>query len=214
MWEVNYDKNFGRGDGGFRLSRILEEDESSKSSVFYIPWSDRTSQTFSSFHDVKEKTLMIDDEGDDDLKIVNDNFDDGKSDAYSWINVDDSRQLPVVNSVPVSSKNPDLRVTEPSSLIESKGFEGQAIKEMNEDSFEDDKMDKTYNFNKIYGNSSSILMACFVRALLIGHNILTVWSVTDAYNENLYWLLVISNFFLIFEGMVVVIQKGGVEYLW
>ena len=63
-------------------------------------------------------------------------------------------------------------------------------------------------------DKSSMFMACFVRLLLIGHNVLTVWRVTETYNNNLYWLLLISNMLMIAEGLFTVIKRGGIDYKW
>ena len=61
---------------------------------------------------------------------------------------------------------------------------------------------------------SSVILATFVRLLLIGHNILTVWRVTATYKDELYWLLLISNVLLIAEGLFTVCRRGGIDYKW
>ena len=63
-------------------------------------------------------------------------------------------------------------------------------------------------------DKSSVFLAIFVRLLLIGHNALTVWRVTETYNDNLYWLLSISNVLMIAEGSFTVLKRGGIDYKW
>ena len=59
-----------------------------------------------------------------------------------------------------------------------------------------------------------VILAIFVRLLLIGHNVMTVWRVTVAYNDDLYWLLLISNVLMIAEGMFTIYTRGGMDYKW
>ena len=59
-----------------------------------------------------------------------------------------------------------------------------------------------------------VFLAIFVRLLLIGHNVMTVWRVTVAYNDDLYWLLLISNVLMIAEGMFTIFTRGGMDYKW
>ena len=42
--------------------------------------------------------------------------------------------------------------------------------------------------------------------MLIGHNSVTVWRVTEVYNDDLYWLLLIANLLLMAEGAYTVIK--------
>ena len=63
-------------------------------------------------------------------------------------------------------------------------------------------------------DKSEMFMAIFVRLLLIGHNVLTVWRVTETYNNNLYWLLMIAHVLTFAEGLFTVIKRGGIDYKW
>ncbi|XP_052815202.1 transmembrane protein 26-like [Mya arenaria] len=66
----------------------------------------------------------------------------------------------------------------------------------------------------LYGNHRPIFWAVFVRVLLVGHNVLTVWRVTEALGSPLYWLLAVLNLFLLLELHVVVVKRAGIEYSW
>ena len=57
-------------------------------------------------------------------------------------------------------------------------------------------------------------LAVFVRLMLIGHNSVAVWRVTVAYNDELYWLLLITNLLLMAEGAVAVYWRRGIDYKW
>ena len=59
-----------------------------------------------------------------------------------------------------------------------------------------------------------VFLAIFVRLLLIGHNTMTVWRVTLAYKDDMYWLLLIANLLLIAEGVFTVSTRGGLDYNW
>ena len=59
-----------------------------------------------------------------------------------------------------------------------------------------------------------IFSAVFVRMLLICHNVVTVWRVTEDFNDQIFWFLIMANILLIVEGFVVIWKRGGVEYSW
>jgi len=66
----------------------------------------------------------------------------------------------------------------------------------------------------LYGNHYPIFWAVFVRVFLIGHNVLTVWRVTEAYESPIFWLLAAGNLFLLLELHVVIVKRAGIEYSW
>lgn len=80
-----------------------------------------------------------------------------------------------------------------------------------EDSESKDKKDTK---DLIYGNQKQIFWAVFVRFLLICHNVLTVWRVTEVYDERFFWLITLANILMLLELQVVVIKRAGVDYSW
>jgi len=43
---------------------------------------------------------------------------------------------------------------------------------------------------------------------------LTVWRVADIENNDLYWLLALTNVFMVIEGIYRVIKQDGEESKW
>lgn len=59
-----------------------------------------------------------------------------------------------------------------------------------------------------------VIKALIIRLLLIGHNVLAVWRVVKAYEDEYYWLLAIMNVFLFVEGIIVIARRRGTDYKW
>ncbi|XP_045211315.1 transmembrane protein 26-like [Mercenaria mercenaria] len=148
---------------------------------------------------------------DGEYTIVTEIMDDENLDAYQWHNLNGKSGLPTMKAVPIARANP--RLSQKAFIRHIRSFENGKIKMLDdgENAISEDE-EKEYDMR--YENNGPIIMACFVRFLLIAHNVLTVWRVTDDYNENMYWLIVIANFFLILEGIVVIIKRAGIEYEW
>ena len=67
---------------------------------------------------------------------------------------------------------------------------------------------------KIMMNLWKIIAAVAVRLGLIVHCMLTVWRVADIENNDLYWLLALTNVLMIIEGIYRVIKQDGEESKW
>ncbi|XP_045213334.2 transmembrane protein 26-like [Mercenaria mercenaria] len=208
MWNVRYE-----GDG-YTLS---EDDNNSQSSTYVIPWTDKVFRRSSnSVYNLPDERVVSDGELHDvrddwelhDVRDVND------TDAYSWINVDDTPKLSSVKSVPVPSVYTDVYST--SSLKQNQSFRdgGEITTTTDRRNMDNDKKIKEFDTSLIYGNHCSIFLACLVRMMLIGHNVLIVWRVTVDYKDTMYWLFTVANFFLIFECVIVIIRNAGKEYSW
>jgi len=63
-------------------------------------------------------------------------------------------------------------------------------------------------------SSTTLLAAVGVRALLISHNILTVWRVVLTRNDKKYWGLLVANSLTLAEGAAVIRRNGGIEWKW
>lgn len=67
---------------------------------------------------------------------------------------------------------------------------------------------------KIMSNFWKKFAAFIVRFGLIVHCMLTVWRVADVENNDLYWLLALTNVFMVIEGIYRVIKQDGEESKW
>lgn len=146
---------------------------------------------------------------DDELRIVDESMDSDEQEAYSVIGVDETTGLPELKSIPLQHAYPGISQTRFSEHRES--FQNSKVKRNTRES---DEGSVKKDYDQLYGNRGPILMACFVRLCMICHNVLTVWRVVESYNDSMYWLLVLGNFFLIFEGQIVVLKRAGIEYSW
>lgn len=195
--------------GSYYTVRKVQDPEELGLTPYTVPWSNQFTRPISKVYDVYEGPGASDGE----FKIVTEVMDDGEVEAYPWMKVNYASGPAATKSTPVSSSYKDF--SQKAFMRHIKSFQNGGIKKavVDEKADDDNKMDKKY-MQLLYGNNGAIFMACFVRLLLMAHNILAVWRVTDAYNDDMYWLLVIANFFLILEGMVVIIKKAGMEYSW
>ncbi|XP_069125070.1 transmembrane protein 26-like [Argopecten irradians] len=62
--------------------------------------------------------------------------------------------------------------------------------------------------------TKSIIQAIFVRAILAVHSLLTVWRTADVKNEDLYWLLGLTNILLLVELIYRIVKCKGQEGKW
>ncbi|XP_033739731.1 transmembrane protein 26-like [Pecten maximus] len=62
--------------------------------------------------------------------------------------------------------------------------------------------------------TKSIIQAVIVRAILAVHSFLTVWRTADVKNNDLYWLLGLTNILLLLELFIRVVKHEGQEGKW
>lgn len=60
----------------------------------------------------------------------------------------------------------------------------------------------------------SVLKAGFTRLLFAGHIFVTVWRVTDVYQDNIYWLLLLFLGGMLLEFIVIMYSREGKEWNW
>lgn len=60
----------------------------------------------------------------------------------------------------------------------------------------------------------TLCKAIFVRLLLISHNLLAVWRVKVAYNNDTYWLLALGVILIAWEGQYTILKNDGIEWKW
>ena len=202
MWKMRYDDYSEQGDGFYTMSVLPDEDKNSEATTYVVSWVDPVFRpTSSSVGNVTDTELRVHD------VTLNEVRDDDK-DANSWIRVDETANLPGVKSVSVPDTHRVYSISTNQSVLS--GIEKDKITMANKDS----SVQRDIDTNLIYGHQGSIFLTCLVRLLLIGHNVFATWRVTREYNEDTYWLLAVTNFFLLFEGVVVIIKNGGKEYSW
>lgn len=205
MWHVQYRGSLQQGDMSFT-------EEEGNSQFVVTPWRPYLpSGPVDRLYDVNNLDKPCT-RGDGEFTIVDEIMDNGDddSDAYSVVILDDTAGLPEIKSISIEHDFPGLSQKGFRKHIES--FQNDGVKGRN--TYASDAGSDKKSIDSLYGNNGPILMACFVRLCLICHNVLTVWRVTEAYNDSVYWLLVLGNFFLIFEGQIIVLKRAGIEYSW
>ena len=61
---------------------------------------------------------------------------------------------------------------------------------------------------------SNISQAIFVRFILIGHVMLSIWRVTIEWDDPRFWLLSLGAVVIVFEGYFTIMKNGGLEWKW
>ncbi|KAL4239721.1 hypothetical protein ACF0H5_000524 [Mactra antiquata] len=209
-WRVRYDGYNGNNDGGFfSLHRAMDEDDVSRrqSQLQVLPWSDQFKPALNSIY------IPNEDPEDDEFVVV----DEVKGyDPHSWVKVEDSSLNSTSKTIALPGTFPKFY---PNFWQHLASFQNENSVKVRAnargfDSNISEATPKPLEGPDIYGNHRPMFMAIFVRLLLIAHNVMTVWRVTEAYDNNMYWLMVLSNFFLIFEGQIVVVKRHGMDYSW
>ncbi|XP_060571736.1 transmembrane protein 26-like [Ruditapes philippinarum] len=206
MWKMRYDDYSEQGEGFYNVSVLPEDDKNSESTTYVVSWVDPILRpTSTRGYNIADTEVRIND------VTLNDVRDDD-TDTYSWVKVEDTAHLPGVQSVAVSDTYKDVFHTTYKGQNTKLRVDKENLTMANNDRKE--QKNKEIDTSLIYGNHCSIFLAFLVRLLLIGHNVFAVWRVTIEYNDYMYWLLAVTNFFLIFEGVVVIIRNAGKEYSW
>lgn len=211
-WRVRYDGHQGNDNGGFfTLHRRADDEDINRrhSQMQVMPWSDQFRPAYNSVYIPNE-------EPEDDEFVVVDEV--GSNDPQSWVKVGDSSGNSTSKTIALPGTFPKFYPNFWQHLASFKNENSVKVKTHAQGSrdhvSENSDGTKETGVLDIYGNNGPMFMAIFVRALLIAHNVMTVWRVTEAYENNMYWLLVLANFFLIFEGQIVVVKRHGLDYSW
>ncbi|KAL5018642.1 hypothetical protein ScPMuIL_004364 [Solemya velum] len=61
---------------------------------------------------------------------------------------------------------------------------------------------------------SVVLKATAVRLILICHNAVAVWQVVVLWDSWKFWILAMGNFFILGEGVYIVMERDGIEQRW
>lgn len=75
---------------------------------------------------------------------------------------------------------------------------------------------KWLEFNKktMLKKTWNIISAVAVRVILMVHCFLAVWRAADVRNNDLYWLMALTNVFMVAEGIFRIVKKESQESKW
>lgn len=198
MWLVRYNRTGYSDVGFFSLCEVADDDRKSfwqPTSSENVPWG------ISSVYDTQEH-------------IQTGSTPEVESEPFSWIKsgyIDNSIEFPA-EMVKVPASNGVISRTI-STVAESSPVQDTRQLQVIEQEKPSNKSGIDQH-DLLYGNRKQIFWAVFVRLLLIIHNVLTVWRVVEAYDERLYWLMVLANLVMLFELFIVIISRAGVDYSW